>query len=121
MTTTIDTVFPGRPDAPADASPAYVDVAPGDVPEGATVYKHSDPAVRRRSFTRNVGDALALLETYRRRHPRMVTSRLHCYLPVRAIGTPAQLSLGTGSRYIGSRSIPVVTRTRRPSGQAVRA
>ncbi len=90
LTTTIDTVFPGGPGAPADAAPAYVDVAPGDVPEGATVYKHSDPAVRRRSFTRNVGDALALLETYRTQHPRVVTSRLHCYLPVRSIGTPVE-------------------------------
>ena len=90
LTTTIDTVFPGSPGAPADAAPAYVDVAPGDVPEGATVYKHSDPAVRRRSFTRNVGDALALLETYRTSHPRVVTSRLHCYLPVRSLGTPVE-------------------------------
>ena len=74
------------PAGPADAPPAYVDVPPEDVPPGATVYKHSDPAVRRRSFERNVGDALALLETYRTQHRRIVTSRLHCYLPVRSIG-----------------------------------
>ena len=90
VTTTIDTVFPDGRAAPADAPPAYVDVPPDQVPAGATVYKHSDPAVRRRSFTRNVGDALALLETYRTQHPRVVTSRLHCYLPVRSIGTPVE-------------------------------
>lgn len=33
---------------------------------------------------------------------------------VRAIGTPALLSLSTGHRQIGTRSIPVVTRCRRP-------
>jgi hypothetical protein len=86
LTTTIDTVFPEGPAPAADAPPAYVDIPPEDVPPGATVYKHSDPAVRRRSFVRNVGDALTLLETYRTRHPRVVTSRLHCYLPVRSLG-----------------------------------
>jgi hypothetical protein len=87
LTTTIDTVFEETGAAgPAGAPPAYVDIPPEDVPDGATVYKHSDPAVRRRSFVRNVADALALLETYRTRHRRVVTSRLHCYLPVRSIG-----------------------------------
>ncbi|MET0687089.1 MAG: hypothetical protein ABW060_17345 [Solirubrobacteraceae bacterium] len=87
LTTTIDTVFPDADTVPPDdAPPAYVDIPPEDVPPGATVYKHSNPAVRRRSFVRNVGDALALLETYRTQHREVVTSRLHCYLPVRSIG-----------------------------------
>ena len=50
-------------------------------------YRHSsDPTVRRRSFVANVRAALELLETYRTRHRRVVTSRLHCYLPVRSLG-----------------------------------
>ena len=39
-----------------------------------------------RSFVANVYAALELLETYRREHRAVVTSRLHCYLPVRSIG-----------------------------------
>ena len=83
LTTTVDTVFPETGAAgPVDAPPAYVDVPPEDVPPGATVYKHSDPAVRRRSFERNVGDALALLETYRTQHrrssPRGCTATCPC-------------------------------------------
>jgi hypothetical protein len=84
LTTTIDTVFPGAPDPPAGAPVAYVDV--DDVPEGAVRYRHSNEAVRQRSFVDNVQRALELLETYRTRHRAVVTSRLHCYLPVRSIG-----------------------------------
>ena len=84
LTTTIDTVFPEQPAPPADAPLAYVDVE--DVPEDAVAYAHSDLEVRVRPFTVNVANALELLETYRRDHRGVVTSRLHCYLPVRAIG-----------------------------------
>ena len=48
-------------------------------------YAHSDDAVRRRPFTENVAIALERLETYRRDHARVVTSRLHAYLPLRAL------------------------------------
>ena len=61
-----------------------------DVPAGAVTYAHSDRAVRRRSFVANAGRALELLETYRTRHSAVVTSRLHCYLPVRSIGVAAE-------------------------------
>ncbi|HWM10159.1 MAG TPA: hypothetical protein VNO82_12485, partial [Solirubrobacteraceae bacterium] len=84
LTTTIDTVFPDGAAAPSGAPDAYVDVRP--VPEDAVAYAHSDEAVRLRSFVDNVGRALELLETYRTEHGRVVTSRLHCYLPVRSIG-----------------------------------
>ena len=88
VTTTIDTVFPPAA-APADAPVAYVDMPAEDVPPGAVTYAHSDPAVRRRGFVENVRRALDLLETYRSRHSAVVTSRLHCYLPVRSLGVPA--------------------------------
>ena len=89
LTTTVGTVFPDlveRPDASAPV--AYVDVSAADVPPGAPTYFHSDDAVRFRSFATNVYDAISLLETYRRKHSGLVTSRLHCYLPGRAIGVP---------------------------------
>jgi lipopolysaccharide biosynthesis glycosyltransferase len=87
LTTTINTVFPDLTDGPpADAPVAYVDAQPEDVPADGVTYKHSSGAVRRRSFVENVYAAVDLLETYRGRHRRVVTSRLHCYLPVRSLG-----------------------------------
>jgi Glycosyl transferase family 8 len=86
LTTTINTVFPDLPGGPgSDAPVAYVD-ALADVPEDAITYRHSDGEVRRRSFVANVYEGIELLETYRRRHSGVVTSRLHCYLPTRSIG-----------------------------------
>jgi glycosyl transferase family 8 len=84
LTTTIDTVFGDREPPPRDAPVAYVDA--GDVPEDGVAYEHSDLAVRERPFVANVERALELLETYRGEHRAVVTSRLHCYLPVRSIG-----------------------------------
>ena len=86
LTTTINTVFPDLTAGPGrDAPVAYVD-ALGDLPDGAVTYRHSDGEVRRRSFVANMYEGLELLETYRRRHSGIVTSRLHCYLPTRSIG-----------------------------------
>jgi hypothetical protein len=86
VTTTIDTVFPDLESAPPDDAPiAYVDVPAA--PEGAVTYRHSYGAVRTKPFVANVRDALARLDTYRSKHSKIVTSRLHCYLPVRSIGT----------------------------------
>ena len=89
LTTTVRTVFPDQVDRPgADAPVAYVDMPAASVPDGAVTFAHSDDKIRFRSFARNVGDAVSLLETYRREHPAAVTSRLHCYLPVRSLGVP---------------------------------
>jgi hypothetical protein len=91
VTTTIDTVFPELEEQPpADAPVAYVDVPADEVPPGAVTYAHSNPAVRRRPFAVNMRKALALLETYRSRHSAVVTSRLHCHLPLRSIGMPTE-------------------------------
>jgi hypothetical protein len=84
VTTTIDTVFPDAPAPPAGAPVAHVDVP------GEPHYAHSDRAVRRRPFVENMRNALDLLETYRREHSAVVTSRLHCYLPLRSIGVPVE-------------------------------
>jgi hypothetical protein len=91
VTTTIDTVFPElQVKPPADAPVAYVDVPAEEVPPGAVTYAHSNPAVRRRPFVVNMRKALGLLETYRSRHSAVVTSRLHCHLPLRSIGVPTE-------------------------------
>jgi hypothetical protein len=103
VTTTIDTVFPDAPSPPADAPVAYVDIPEEDVPPDAVTYAHSDRRVRRRSFVTNVRNALDLLETYRSRHSAVVTSRLHCYLPLLSIGVPAEFRPANRSdiRYDG--------------------
>ena len=91
LTTTIDTVFPDLAEPPApDAPVAYVDVPPEDVPAGGVAYRHSSDAVRVRSFTANARDALERLDTYRREHRAVVTSRLHCYLPLRSAGAEVE-------------------------------
>jgi hypothetical protein len=89
LTTTISTVFPDLPKPPRTKAPvAYVDMPRGSFPAGARTYRHSSDAVRFRSFTDNVHVALERLETYRRKHSAVVTSRLHCWLPARSIGMP---------------------------------
>jgi hypothetical protein len=90
VTTTIDGVFPDVPAPGADAPVAYVDVPEEDVPEGGVTYAHSSPTVRERSFVANAEVALDLLDTYRRDHSRVVTSRLHCHLPLRSIGVESE-------------------------------
>ncbi len=104
MTTTVSTVFPDTPHKPgAAAQVAYVDVPDDEVPAGAPTYRHSDDAIRFRSFAANMYDAIELLETYRREHSGLVTSRLHCYLPGRSIGVPVDFQPGNRSdpRFAG--------------------
>jgi hypothetical protein len=87
LTTTVNTVFPDDHVEPVAKAPvAYVDVPAENVPAGAPTFKHSAVEVRTRSFSGNCYEALQLLETYRRGHRAVVTSRLHCYLPVRSLG-----------------------------------
>ena len=93
-------------------------------------YQHSDEAVRRRSFVANVDAALELLETYRCEHRAVVTSRLHCYLPVRSIGVrrrlPPQEPLGHPLRRADRhrrrrRSTPSATASTASSSRSSRA
>jgi len=90
VTTTIDAVFPDAPAPRPDAPVAYVDVPADDVPAGGVKYGHSSQKVRQRSFVANAKVALDRLDTYRRDHSRVVTSRLHCYLPLRSIGVDTE-------------------------------
>lgn len=91
VTTTTNTLFPDLDEGPSpDAPVAYVDMPEGSVPPGAVIYKHSSDRVRFRSFATSVFDALDLLETYRGKHPSLVTSRLHAWLPARSLGMPVE-------------------------------
>ena len=90
LTTTIGALFPDAPAPAGDAPVAYVDVPKEAVPADAVTYAHSSLAVRRRSFVANATIALERLDTYRREHSRVVTSRLHCHLPLRSIGVETE-------------------------------
>lgn len=82
LTTTVDTLFPARTRIKTRGT-VYVDVplAPSD----AAVVHHSYPEVKDRTFVENLREALRLLDWYQTVQ-RIVTSRLHCYLPVQSIG-----------------------------------
>ena len=93
MTTTVNTLFPDLPEGPTTNGPVgYVDVPASLVRPNGVRYKHSDDAIRFRSFSTNVYDAVDRLETYRRDHPALVTSRLHAWLPSRSIGVPVEFT-----------------------------
>ncbi len=81
-------VFPDDERAGTDASIGYVDIPAATVPKGGKTYAHQYDSVRFTSFADNVFDGIELLQTYRRTHRALVTSRLHCYLPARSIGIP---------------------------------
>lgn len=81
LTTTIDTVFP--PLGVTGEGTLWVDVPD---PGPGERFSQAFDEVLRRPFAANVDDALARLESYRSTYDRVVTSRLHCYLPSRSIG-----------------------------------
>ena len=87
LTTTIDTVFPADfVPAPADAPAVYVDTPVPEHDAGSELVTHLHPSVRRNDFGRNLHTAVDLLDAYRTRYSRVVTSRLHAFLPSWAIG-----------------------------------
>jgi hypothetical protein len=88
LTTTVDTVLPvfEPTQRPARSTTVYVEMPPGAVPAGAASIRHSYPEVKRRPLVANLREAMALLERYRHRYTNVVTTRLHCYLPVRSLG-----------------------------------
>ena len=92
LTTTVDTLFPGDRPATDGLPVALVDLVAGTEPTGVrgptvTVH-HSGIGVRGAGFVDNLRLAVTVLESYRRDVSSVVTSRLHCYLPVRALGVP---------------------------------
>jgi hypothetical protein len=92
LTTTVDTLFPGGRTATDDLPVALVDLVAGTEPTGVSgptvTVHHSGIGVRGTGFVTNLRLAVKVLESYRRDVSSVVTSRLHCYLPVRALGVP---------------------------------
>lgn len=64
-----------------------VEAPAGSVPRGAPSINNMYAAVKQRPFETNVDDAMALLERFGKAR-EVVTSRLHCYLPSKALGSP---------------------------------
>lgn len=90
LTSTVDTLFPdlAAGEAPPPGAPiAYVDTRPLS---GGERLRQEDAQVRQDGLVTNLRRSIELLETYRRRYSAVVTSRLHCYLPVRSLGVPAE-------------------------------
>lgn len=85
LTTTIDTVFPETGPIQTDKERRlWVDAK--NTPKGVECFKQGQEEVRTRSFSRNMSDALAALDWYRKDYNVITTSRLHSCLPSRAIG-----------------------------------
>jgi hypothetical protein len=88
LTTTVNTVFPDLEEPGPETGTVYVDVVRSEVPDGVENVPQRIPAIKSRTFSRNMRDAIELLEGYRRNFHDVVTMRLHCYLPARSIGMP---------------------------------
>jgi hypothetical protein len=74
----------GLPSAFVDSLPT----AAGDDPAGVVLVEQSTPEILRRSNADNLGAARNFLDDLHSRFARVVTSRLHTYLPSRALGVP---------------------------------
>ncbi|MGH3362021.1 MAG: glycosyltransferase [Nocardioides sp.] len=94
LTTTVGTVFPSREEVGAAAEVVgLVDVPPnaGKRVRGPTEsISHGALEYRDAQVVDGVMAADALLDGYQRRYARVLTSRLHCYLPATALGIPVR-------------------------------
>jgi hypothetical protein len=94
LTSTVALLFPGTPPRPAAEAPvALVDLPPGTEPPNgrdSTRLSHASAAVREAGLPANIGRAVETLEAYRRDFSAVLTSRLHCYLPSRALGVDVE-------------------------------
>lgn len=86
LTTTVNGLFERRR-AGAGKPAVYVDTP---APRGAATIKQEYDAVRDRTLAENIDEAVRLLEGYQTEYSRIVTSRLHCYLPTWAIGADVE-------------------------------
>ncbi|GAA1990981.1 hypothetical protein GCM10009718_30890 [Isoptericola halotolerans] len=85
LTTTVSTVFPPT-DARPEPATVYVDAVREPVPDGATKVRQSYRKVKDRTYVENMREAYRLLDWYRTSFTRVVTKRLHCYLPTTSLG-----------------------------------
>jgi lipopolysaccharide biosynthesis glycosyltransferase len=82
ITTTVDTVFPAETGG-ARKGTLVVDAR---VPDEGDRFEQRFLDVRLRPFLENMDHALEILEMYRAKYARVITSRLHSYLPARSLG-----------------------------------
>lgn len=91
VTTTLGNVVRRDATDGSDGLPeAWVEVDPPTGAGDIVTMSQVDSDVLLRSFPENLRASRAMLETYRAEVSRVVTSRLHCYLPARAMGTPVE-------------------------------
>ncbi|HXV58421.1 MAG TPA: glycosyltransferase [Gaiellaceae bacterium] len=92
LSTTVDAVFPELDDVEREQPGvvAVIDARGAGVKGDGPVehVSHGDPRYRTADLVEGVRLGLELLETYQRRYRRVVTSRLHAYLPATALGLP---------------------------------
>lgn len=92
LTTTVSTVFPEREQARDDDQVvAVVDLPPGAAKRAKRPVEHlahGDTTYQAMDLAAGVTGADELMWTYLRRYHRVVTSRLHSYLPATSLGIP---------------------------------
>lgn len=91
VTTTVSTLFPERDEVrEADGVVAVIDFPDAKIRANrpVEVATNVDKKYRYLGIAEGLTDAAALLEGYQRRYHRIVTSRLHSYLPATSLGIP---------------------------------
>lgn len=92
LTSTVNAVFPPRDEVEQDPQTvvAAIDVPPGSVQARRPVEEvtHAVEVWHRTGLAEGLANAQELLDTYLRRYHRIVTSRLHSYLPATSLGVP---------------------------------
>jgi lipopolysaccharide biosynthesis glycosyltransferase len=94
LSTTVYAVFPELDDVERDqpGAVAAIDARVAGVKVNRPIEKltHGDPRYREADLVEGTRLADELLETYQRRYHRIVTSRLHAYLPAASLGIPVK-------------------------------
>ncbi len=91
LTTTVDALFPPRATVHEGGEVAVIDLpraAAGPGVKGVRTYTHQSDEYRHMSITDGVRAASDVLAGYQRDVDRVVTRRLHAYLPLVALGVP---------------------------------
>lgn len=90
MTTTVRYVRPdGTPERPTDAPTVWIDLP---APKGALRVRNERPDVRAADMVTNLRTALSSLDDYASACGKVVTGRLHAYLPARSLGCQVDFS-----------------------------
>jgi lipopolysaccharide biosynthesis glycosyltransferase len=92
LSTTVNAIFPKIDDVEREqpGAVAVIDAPVAGVKANRPIEKltHRDPRYREAGLVEGTRLAVELLENYQRRYHRIVTSRLHSYLPAVSLGVP---------------------------------